>query len=292
MEHPCFACAGVEHHPDLTGALLDFSIWFVKYRRHNRNLSDFKGFVVSKGMVFRRLVLMFSVAISGCGYSGDHALDNHQQESVTEVKQSVVKGDVYAPTERPVTLSFNSQTIQVLTEDARKHFEVLDDYAFALHQPGFFDDDGTFFFQNVTTDAILTAKFSDHTLYSFYTGTPIPKTDVTITQDHNWHGSNRLTLHVSKLSPAATISINPFTNLAYWLKTVDGARYATFADARDTVNSALSLPAHPFEVDLSTAQREFLKKRTITMESYSTVSIREQGALFCYRKLKDFTPCP
>lgn len=243
-------------------------------------------------MVLCRFVLMFSVAISGCGYSGDHALDYHQQDSVTESKLNVVKGNVYSPTERPVSLSWNSHTIQVLTEDQRNHFEIVDNYAFALHQPGFFDDDSNFFFQNVTTDAILAAKFPGHTLYSFYEGTPIPKTDVTITQDHNWHGSNRLTLHVSKHSPAATISINPFTNLAYWLKTVDGASYATYADARDKVNSALDLPAHPFEVDLSTAQREFLDKRTITMESYSTVVIRGGRDSFCYRNLKKFDPCP
>jgi hypothetical protein len=238
---------------------------------------------------------MLSVVISGCGYSGDHALDNHQQESVTEVKLDVVQGSVYAPTDRPITLSFNSHTIPVLTESQRSHFEILEDYAFALHQPGFFDDDGNFFFQNVPAEAILSAKFPDYTLYSFYSGIPIPKTDVTVTQDHNWHGSDRLTLSVSKKSPYASVSINPFSNLAYWLGGGANGSYATYTKARAKIDNDLgfapALPACLFEANLCKDHLDFLAAGN-TIDADSTgfrIRLIKRGNALCTGDFKNYT---
>jgi hypothetical protein len=243
-------------------------------------------------MVLCRSLLMLSVAISGCGYSADHALDIHQQKKVTESKLNVVTGSVYSPTGRPVSLGFNGQSFKVLTKQQRNNFDVVSDYPLALHQLGFLDDDDSFYFQNAVSKATVSAAFDGYTLYSFYQGTPIPKTDVTITQEFDWHGSNKLTLQIGTGWPLSTISINPFSNLAYWLGGGPVGTYASYSKARAKINKDLKFdPVVPecwFEVKLCKDQKDFFTQgNTVTVHD-DQFTITMPGKV-CTGYFKDYT---
>jgi hypothetical protein len=248
---------------------------------------------VSKGKALCGFVLLLAVGIPGCGYNGEQALDSHQKGEVTETKFDVVTGSVYTQGDKAIFLNFNDQKVYTLTPSQRNKFNVMSDYPAALHQPGFLDDNNDFFFHGATTNAILSATFANETLYSFFEGIPIPKASVTLTQEWNWNGDSGLTLHVGKKLPFSTISINPYSNLAYWLKTVDPANYATYGAARDKVNELLGLPPGcRFEEDLCPSHLKKLRDGVqihADATSYTIIRPREPA---CVGPITQFSDCP
>ncbi len=208
---------------------------------------------------------MLSAVISGCGYSVDHALDYHEKQEVTEAKSNVITGSVYTTTGKAVSLKYHGQNLRTLTPEQRASFNVSSDHPIALDQDGFLDDNNNFYFQKANTNEVVSAAFDTYTLYSFYQGTPIPVTDVTISQERDWHGSSKLTIRVGSGWPLSTVSINPFSNLSYWLGGGSHGSYATYSKARNKIDTELGLgPVLPTcwsEVSLCNSKHlEFLQQ--------------------------------
>lgn len=248
---------------------------------------------MSSGKALCRLFLILSLAVSGCGYSTDHALDYHQQYKVTESKQNVVKGSIYARQgDRVVSMNYNDQSIMVLTPEQRAIFD-LSAYSYNIFaQPGFLDDDNHFYVQGAATAATLSASFTGETLYSFFQGTPIPRADVTLTQNGDWHGDNKLTLQIGSDSPLSTISINPFSNLAYWLGGGPSGNYSSYTRARDKVDADLGfappIPTCWSEVSLCKDHLDFLQAgNTIRADKDGFTIIR--GGNSCSGYFRNYT---
>jgi len=218
---------------------------------------------VSAGKALCRFFLILSLAVSGCGYSTDHALDYHQQDKVTQSKQNVVKGSVYGQNGRVGSMNCNGQSIMVLTPGQRAIFDLLAYSNNIFEQPGFLDDDNRFYVHGAATEATLSANFTGETLYSFFQGVPIPRADVTLTQNWDWHGDNKLTLQIGSDSPLSTISINPFSNLAYWLGGGPSGNYSSYSRAREKIDKDLGfappLPTCWSEVNLCKDHLDFLQ---------------------------------
>lgn len=237
-----------------------------------------------------RCLLLLPLVISACG---TQAIDSHQQEKVTEVRFKVVKGSVYTASDKAVQMTMGNLSFKVLTKEQRHNFSLLSDYPIALDRPGFLDDDDDFYFHGASSPATVSAIFSNYTLHSVYQGLPMPILPVTLTQDWDWHGSNKLKLSMRGDMPAATISINPFSNLAYWLWIKDGSKYASYEAARDKVNELLALPATcHFEEKLCKSHLSHLEKGVEITANADSFTITRPGNTPCSGPLSQFGDCP
>src|SRR5512145_2535458 len=146
----------------------------------------------------RYILIIAMLMLAGCGYSSDHALGSHTQlESTYANLSSVISGSVTTGTmKNPVAVSVGHQLNQVYL-------------------------DNQFYFGSIPPPSAnqwieLNAKLADNkTLYSFFNGTPMRRASVTIFRNSDWHGESGSRVEVHGANAASTVSINPFSNLAY-----------------------------------------------------------------------------
>lgn len=154
-------------------------------------------------MICRLLTILLLLILGGCGYTSDRALGSH-----TEIKtafhnvSSVVAGNIVGGAEwYSVQMGPNLSTFTYL--------------------------DGNFYFKNVAVAMVnagvpVYARLANgEELWSFLEGTPI-RANVTEIENDSWHGVTGTalevrTVHGQGMPPESFVSINPFTNLAYWL---------------------------------------------------------------------------
>jgi len=220
----------------------------------------------------RLFFILVMLLLGGCGYSSDHAIGSHSQLSTTYSNlSSVVTGSIATGTmKNPVAVAVGPQ-------------QNKDIYL-----------GNEFFFANVAPPSPnqwieLNAKLQDgKNLYSFYNGTPIRKSAVTIYLNADWHGENGTRVEVANRSDESTVSINPFSNLAYWIKKTN---FTTYSTARATVNEGLSLPPCRFERQLCPAHLEFLQSGNNVYATKDSFVRTSPGNPDCTGAIKSFPDC-
>lgn len=187
----------------------------------------------------RLFFIVTMLLLGGCGYSSEQALGPHAENSTTFSNlSSVITGSVTTGTlKQPTAVAIG-------------------------YQYGLLYLDNEFFLTGIVPPAAnrwieLNASLADgKTLYSFFNGTPIRRTSATITTSVDWHGANGTKLEVAGANGDSTVSINPFSNLAYWVRRSNFIAYTT---ARNSVNAGLNLPPCRFERQLCPEHLAFLQ---------------------------------
>jgi len=221
----------------------------------------------------RYILIIAMFMLAGCGYSSDHALGSHTQVKTTYANlSSVISGSVTTGTmKNPVAVSVSSQ-----------------------YSNGELYLNNEFYFVNIPPPPAnqwleLNATLADKkTLYSFFNGTPIRRASVTISHNADWHGDSGPSLAVDGTSAAATVSINPFSNLAYWVKK---ANFSTYSTARTIVNQGLNLPQCSFERQLCPAHIEFLQSGNNVYATRDLFVITSPGNPDCTGPITGFPNC-
>lgn len=219
-----------------------------------------------------RYVFIFTVLLlGGCGFSSDHALGSHSQDSTTYANiSSVITGSVTTGSmKNPVAAAYGYQFSQIYLGNE-------------------------FYFVNIPPPPEnrwieLNAKLEDNkVLYSFFNGTPVRKSSITIYNNADWHGETGNRLQVAGAGEESTVSINPFSNLAYWVKKT---RFISFSTARNSVNAGLNLPPCRFERQLCPEHLAFLQAGNnvyATQDSYIRMA---PGTPDCTGPIQGFPDC-
>lgn len=209
--------------------------------------------------------------LAGCGYSSDHALGSHSQlETTYSNLSSVITGKVTTGTmKNPVVVAIDNQLSFVYLDNA-------------------------FYFVNVPPPSVnqwieLNAKLADDkTLYSFFNGTPVRRSSVTISRNADWHGETGSRLSAGGMSDASTVSINPFSNLAYWVKQVN---FSTYSTAKTIVNQGLHLPQCHFERQLCPEHVAYLQSGKNVYATRDGFVISSPGTPDCRGSIQGFPTC-
>jgi len=210
--------------------------------------------------------------LSGCGYSSDHAIGSHIQESTTFRNiSSVISGSVTTGTlPRPDLVTAGVQVNEVFLDN---------EFYFA----------GISAAQAATSGFELTARLEDgKTLYSYYRGIPIRESDITLEKNLDWHGETGTRLEVSGDKNGATISINPFSNVARWIQK---ANFSSYSAARTTVNEKLQLELCRFEERLCPDHLAYLQSGKNIYATKTGFVITAPGQPDCVGVITAFPTC-
>jgi len=219
----------------------------------------------------RHLLFLLILMLAGCGYSSDHALGSHTQlETTYSNLSSVISGSVTTGTmKNPVTVA-------------------------AGHQLNLVYLDNQFYFVNISPPSANQwieplAKLEDgKTLYSFFNGKPIRRASVTIFRSSDWHGESGSRVAVHGANAASTVSINPFSNLAYWVKTTN---FSTYSTARAIVNDGFDLPHCRFEQQLCPEHIAFLQSGNNVYATKDGFIVTSPGNPDCTGTILSFPNC-
>jgi hypothetical protein len=124
--------------------------------------------------------------------------------------------------------------------DASKKIVEVSDVPTRSSPAYFYSSSNRFVFVNYSSEKPnkgheFRATLSDgSSLFSVWTGTESAVADVTVTEDRA-SSDIKYSLAVSPEEPAATVNINPVTNLAYWLWQFDNNKILPFSDYLDKV---------------------------------------------------------
>jgi len=154
-------------------------------------------------MICQLLAILLLLILGGCGYTSDHALGSHTESKFTFLNlSSVIVGNVVGGADgNSVNLGSSLSTSSY--------------------------PKGNFYFRNVAASLVnagvtVSARIENgEELRSFLKGTAT-RANVTETVADDWHGATGLalevtTIHGQEVPLESFVSINPFTNLAYWL---------------------------------------------------------------------------
>jgi len=212
------------------------------------------------------------LVLSGCGYSSDHAIGSHVQNSTTFRNiSSVITGTVTTGTlPRPVSVTAGVQVNEVFLDN---------EFYFASISA----------VQAATSGVELTATLGDgKTLYSFYRGTPIRNSDITLEENIDWHGETGTRLEVGGKKPGSNVSINPFSNVARWLQK---ANFSSYSAARTMVNEKLQLELCRFEEQLCPDHLAYLQSGKNIYATKNGFVITTPGQPDCVGTITAFPTC-
>lgn len=227
--------------------------------------------VDTKDSRMRQLLVLSMLLLAGCGYSSDHALGPHSQiETTYSNLSSVITGSVTTGTmKNPVIVTVDNQQSQVYLNNE-------------------------FYFVNIPPPSAnrwieLNATLADNkTLFSFFNGTPISRTSVTIARNADWHDETGSRLTVGGSSAASTVSINPFSNLAYWVRQ---ANFTTYSTAKTIVNQGLHLPQCHFERQLCPEHIAYLQSGNNVYATMNGFVMTSPGNPDCTGPVWNFPAC-
>lgn len=200
-------------------------------------------------MICRLLTILLLLILGGCGYTSDHALDSHTEIKTTfHNVSSVVAGNIVGGADW----------------DSVQMGPILSTLAYP---------DGNFYFEKVGVSTVnagvpVYARLGNgDELWSFLEGTPT-RANVTEIEKDDWHGVTGTALEIrtvngQEMPPESFVSINPFTNLAYWLSTPGSSDfYSKFKNQLVSLNEIfLDMPLAPgcrADKGLCPEQQQFL----------------------------------
>lgn len=212
---------------------------------------------VIKTVCCQLVVMVLLLLVGGCGISSDNLYGSHKEVKTTYRNiSSVMSGTVVGGGEGDTVVLNSSQPVYMYGNFSLRDLNAV----------------------SVANGIPLYARLKNgEELRSFLQGVPSRRADITIIQFDDWHKVTGTAIAVqtpysTPLSAESTVSINPFTNLAFWLSTTETYRsiptvFAAYTSARNSMNASLALSQCKVEKGLCKDQLVFLKKGFIRADS-------------------------
>lgn len=213
---------------------------------------------VIKTVCGQLVVMVLLLLVGGCGISSDNVNGSHKEVKTTYRNiSSVMSGNVVGGGEGDTVVLNSSQPVYMYGNFTLRDLNAV----------------------SVANGIPVYARLKNgEELSSFLQGVPCRRADITIIQSDDWHKVTGTAIAVqtpdsTTLSAESTVSINPFTNLAYWLSTTETYRsaaptaFAAYTSARNSMNVSLGLSQCKVEKGLCKDQLVFLKKGFIRADS-------------------------